>query len=95
VPLAEVVRRLEAGDVATLLDAPDAVLVSWPAVILDADELRDVLIGREVAPEPAPLGTVEVATKARAYTSDGVFVAQVEAVEGARWHPYRVFRDET
>jgi len=94
-PLAEAVHRLEAGDVARLLHAPDAVLVEWPAVILDAGELRDVLLGREVAPEPALERPVEVTTKARAYSSEGVFVAQVEALEGRRWHPYRVFAVET
>lgn len=94
-PLDEAVRLLEAGDVESVLQAPDAVLVEWPAVILGASELRDVLLGREVAPEPVATAPVEVGRTARAYTSDGVFVAQVEAVEGARWHPYRVFRDET
>ena len=94
-PLAEAVRLLEARDLESLLQAPDAVLVDWPAVILGASELSDVLLGRELAPEPVTGSVAEAGRTARAYTSDGVFVAQMEAVEGARWHPYRVFREET
>ncbi|MGE0134435.1 MAG: tRNA pseudouridine(55) synthase TruB [Dehalococcoidia bacterium] len=95
VPLADAVRRLEASNVEGLLHAPDAVLADWPAVILDAGEVRDARLGRAVAPEPLSGHVPEASTKARAYTADGLFVAQVEAVEGGGWHPYRVFSDDT
>lgn len=94
-PLADVVRRIEAGDVDAILLAPDVVLVEWPAVILDAGEVADLHMGRDVAPEARPGARFETGVKARAYTSGGVFVAQVEATAGSRWHPYRVFRAAT
>ncbi|MGE0228012.1 MAG: tRNA pseudouridine(55) synthase TruB [Dehalococcoidia bacterium] len=94
-PLGDAARRLEAGDIEGLFHAPDAVLVDWPAVILDAREVSDARLGREVAPEPLSGRIPAVSTKARAYTPQGLFVAQVEAVEGGRWHPYRVFAADT
>lgn len=95
VPLADAVRRLEVRDVDTVVHAPDAVLLEWPAVILGPNDLDDVLLGREVALETRMTASVEAGVKARAYTSEGAFVAQVEATEALRWHPYRVFRSET
>ena len=95
VPLAEATSRLERHDVATLLHAPDSVLAHWPAVILDRREAGEVRLGREVSPPPRAWGAVTPGTRARAYSLDGVFVALTEATDGQRWHPHRVFQDET
>ncbi len=94
-PLAEAVARLERLDVETLLHAPDAVLVDWPAVLLTPAEVAEVRMGRSVAPIPRSHAPVEPGRRARAYDSEGVLIALAEWSDGALWHPYRVFADET
>jgi tRNA pseudouridine55 synthase len=94
-PLADAVARLERREVASLLHAPDAVLVEWPAILLAAHDVAEVRLGRLVAPERGGTTTVEAGTRVRAYGPDGRLVALAEATEEARWHPFRVFADET
>jgi tRNA pseudouridine55 synthase len=95
VPLADAVSRLQAGDIATMLHAPDAVLTDWPAVLLGSDDIIEVRLGRPVTPEPRLDVAPEATLRARAYGPDGRLVALVEPAEGRSWHPYRVFADET
>ncbi len=96
VTLSDAVGRLERRDVAALLHAPDAVLVGWPAVILDEREVTEVRLGREVEPLPrVEIAPTEPGTRARAYSLDGVLIALTEATDSRRWHPYRVLSDET
>jgi tRNA pseudouridine55 synthase len=95
VPLDVAVARLERREVATLLHAPDAILVEWPAIILDADEVADVRLGRAVAPLTRSDQAPEGATRARAYGPEGTLVALAEPLEGRKWRPYKVFSTET
>lgn len=94
-PFAEAIARLERLDVETMLHAPDAVLVDWPAVLLTRAEIADVRMGRSVAPIPRSHAPVEAGRRARAYDSEGILIALAEWSEDALWHPYRVFADET
>lgn len=94
-PLAVAVDQLSRREMATLLHAPDAVLVDWPAILLGRAELADIRLGRSVAPSRRAPGAIEAGTRARAYGPSGFLAALTEAAEGGQWHPYRVFSDET
>jgi tRNA pseudouridine55 synthase len=94
-PLDEAVARLERLEVETLLHAPDAVLVDWPAILLTPDEVSEVRMGRSVAPPPRSDVPVEPGKRARVYDPKGVLIALAERLDGTQWHPYRVFAAET
>ena len=92
VPLDDAVRALEAGAIADLVHAPDAVLAGWPAVILGRRLVAQARQGRDMRPPPYGAGPPRVGVRARGYGPDGRLVALLECgpIPGV-WHPYRVF----
>ena len=48
VPLDVAVERLRADDVETLVHAPDAVLTSWPALIVADEAVAELRVGRDI-----------------------------------------------
>ena len=93
VPLDDAVRALEAGAIADLVHAPDAVLAAWPAVILGRRLVAQARQGRDTRPPPYGAGPPpRVGVRARGYGPDGRLVALLECgpIPGV-WHPYRVF----
>lgn len=67
---------------------PDLALADYPAVHLDAAEADDVRHGRKVPVAPE----VARATLARAYDSDGQFIAVLER-RALWWQPLKVFAE--
>ena len=92
-PLALAVERLAAGDWATLLHAPDAVLTAWPVVILGSRGAAAVRLGQDVLPLPGQRSrSGRPGERARGYGPDGSLIALLESGHTpAAWHPYRVF----
>jgi tRNA pseudouridine55 synthase len=95
IPLDDVLELLRRRELETVLHAPDAVLVDWPAILLDNNDVTDVRMGRSVAPPLRAEAVVAAGTLARAYDSRGALVGLAVYREGACWHPYRVFADDT
>ena len=93
VPLDRAVALLEAGEHETLVHAPDAVILDWPALIVGPASVIELREGRDVRP---PVQAIRRAGRpgeqARAYGPDGRLIALLEgtALPGS-WHPYRVF----
>ena len=93
IPLDRAIALLEAGEHDTLVHAPDAVILDWPALIVGPASVIELREGREVRP---PVQAIRRAGKpgerARAYGPDGRLIALLEgaALPGS-WHPYRVF----
>ncbi|MBM3140977.1 MAG: tRNA pseudouridine(55) synthase TruB [Chloroflexi bacterium] len=91
-PLAVAEALLGAGEGEGVVHAPDAVLASWPAIILGRQQTAEVRQGRDVIAMPRrdfrPSERVE---RARAYGPEGELVALLRPAHilGA-WHPYRV-----
>lgn len=95
-PLERACELLEAQDTDDLAHALDAVLTSWPAVIVGRRDLGEIRQGRDIIAMPrrgyvAPPRVEGEAMRARCYGPDGDLVALLEQglVVGA-WHPYRV-----
>lgn len=95
VPLEEAVARLEAGEGASIVLPPDAVLAGWPAVTLTAEQTARVRQGLDVSPVSNGYVASDGQRRVRAYAPDGVLIALLEpsSVLGT-WHPYRVFPPE-
>jgi tRNA pseudouridine55 synthase len=92
-PLDEATARLAvANDIETLLHAPDAVLATWPAIILDGEEVARIRQGRPVS--PSPRRRAERGTHARAYGPEGYLESIAIHVEAGSWRPIRVFAPE-
>jgi tRNA pseudouridine55 synthase len=92
IPLAEVVRRLQArADLDTLIHAPDAILTDWPVILLDQVESTAIRQGKTVAPEPRR--AVDPGVRARVYSGEGRLLALADYRDDHAWHPYRVFPD--
>lgn len=96
IPLDEAVARLEAGDGASILLPPDAVLGNWPTVTLTAQQTARVRQGLDASLVANDYVSSEGRRRVRAYAPDGTLIALLEpsSVLGA-WHPYRVFPPET
>ena len=95
VPLDEAVARLEAGEGASIVLPPDAVLGDWPAVMLTAEQTARVRQGLDASLVASGYVASSSHRRVRAYAPDGVLIALLEpsSVLGA-WHPYRVFPPE-
>jgi tRNA pseudouridine55 synthase len=91
VPLDRALARLDAGAYETLVHAPDAVLTTWPAILLSSEALHHARQGRSFELEPRPGAAIAGGVRARAYAPDGRFAALVRSAEPPRWSPYRVF----
>lgn len=92
VSLARAEERLAADDVETLVHAPDAVLASWPALIVGEGAVAELRLGRDLpARRRWPHRVAPEGRRARCYGPDGRLVALLvaTAVPDA-WHPYRV-----
>ena len=70
----------------------DEALLDWPAIVVDGDEKQRLVQG-----QPIPAQASKPADGwARAYSSDGDFLAIVAYEEGAgRWRPKKVFYAST
>jgi tRNA pseudouridine55 synthase len=91
-PLALAERLLEAGRWETLVQAPDAVLTHWPALVLGRLQASSVRQGRQVVAMPAPgFRPRDRIERARAYGPEGELIALVKpgATVGT-WQPFRV-----
>jgi tRNA pseudouridine55 synthase len=95
-PLERACELLEAGETEDLVHALDAVLTSWPAVIVGRREAADLRQGRDIIAMPrrgyvAPPIAEGEERLARGYGPEGELVALLRQgmVVGA-WHPYRV-----
>ncbi len=95
IPLDQALERLEAGDGASILLPPDAVLGDWPAVTLSAEQTIRVRQGLDASLAPNGYVATEGQRRVRAYDPGGLLVALLEpsSVLGA-WHPFRVFPPE-
>ena len=92
VTLAAAEERLRAGDLETLVHAPDAVLTGWPALIVGEGAVAELRFGRDIrARRLWPHRVAPQGRRARCYGPDGRLVALLEAsaIPDA-WHPYRV-----
>ncbi len=92
VPLAYAEERLRAGDVETLLHAPDAVVTGWPALIVGEGAVAELRVGRDIrARRRWPHPVAAQGRRARCYGPDGYLVALLAATAiPDAWHPYRV-----
>ncbi|MDA0364894.1 MAG: tRNA pseudouridine(55) synthase TruB [Chloroflexi bacterium] len=91
-PLALAERLLAAGRWDTLVQAPDAVLVDRPAILLGRVQAAAVRQGRDIVAMPAPSFRPRARIDSvRAYDPDGEMIAVMTpgATVGA-WHPHRV-----
>jgi len=71
----------------------DEALLDWPAIIVDSDEKQRLVQGQSI---PALVRNTPDGGWARAYSSDGDFLAIVVYEEGAgRWRPKKVFYAST
>jgi tRNA pseudouridine55 synthase len=71
----------------------DEALLDWPAIVVDSDEKQRLVQGQ---PIPALVSKPVDGGWARAYSSDGDFLAIVAYEEGAgRWRPKKVFYAST
>ncbi|TAJ21677.1 MAG: tRNA pseudouridine(55) synthase TruB [Dehalococcoidia bacterium] len=95
IPLDEAVARLEAGDGASLLLPPDAVIGDWPAVTLTAEQAVRVRQGLDASLGSSGYVAIAGQRRVRAYAPGGTLLALLEpsTVLGA-WHPFRVFPPE-
>ncbi len=89
VPLAELESALRAGYWLRYLDAPDTVLLDWPALIAGEETEAYIRHGRPLS------GCVSAGTpdgRCRAYTLDGSFIGvlRFNAAE-SQWQPEKVF----
>jgi tRNA pseudouridine55 synthase len=95
-PLEAACALLEAGETEDLLHAMDAVLTSWPAVIVGTRDRADLRQGRDIIAMPrrdyvAPPVAEGRRRRARCYGPDGQLVALLEqSLTVGAWHPYRV-----
>ncbi len=92
VPLDVAVERLRADDVETLVHAPDAVLTSWPALIVADEAVAELRVGRDIRTRRHwPHRVAPRGRRARCYGPDGHLVALLVATGIPDvWHPYRV-----
>ncbi len=92
VSLSRIEERLEAGDLETLVHAPDAVLTGWPALIVGEGAVAQLRLGRDLrAPRRWPHRIAPEGRRARCYGPDGHLVALLAATATPdEWHPYRV-----
>jgi tRNA pseudouridine55 synthase len=97
IPLQQAVERLEAGDLAGLLQPPDAVMEHLPRVSMSEEEIVRVRNGLSmrldmlVAPDE-----LAQAAQVRCYGPDGELVAVLRPKGGeGLWHPFRVFPPDT
>jgi len=93
VPLERAVALLEAGEHESLVHAPDAVILDWPALIVGPGSVTELREGRDVRP---PVQAIRRAgrqgERARGYGPDGRLIALLEGTPlPGSWHPYRVF----
>ena len=95
IPLDEAIARLDAGEGASIVLPPDAVIEDWPAVTLTPEQVARVRQGLDVSLVSngyvAPVDRRQV----RAYALDRTLIALLEpsSMLGS-WHPYRVFPPE-
>lgn len=95
-PLDRACELLEAKKTNDLVHALDAVLTTWPGVVVGGREASDIRQGRDIIAMPrrgyvAPPPVAGKPRRARCYGPDGELIALLEPglVVGA-WHPYRV-----
>ena len=91
--LEEAVQGIQSGRADELLAGPDCVLESMPAIVVGQQHLTAIRNGR---PLPHGLGVVadSGAEYARAYSTDGAFVAIMRFDSNLRqWRPSKVFND--
>ena len=96
VPLARAEQRLAAGDVETLVHAPDVVIAGWPALIVSEGAARELRLGRDLpARRRWPHRIAPEGRRARCYGTDGRLIALLAATAiPDLWHPYRVLPPE-
>ncbi len=96
VSLARAELRLAAGDVETLLHAPDAVISGWPALLVSDGAAAELRLGRNLpARRRWPHRIAPEGRRARCYGADGRLIALLVATAiPDLWHPYRVLPAE-
>lgn len=102
VPLETVERLLAAGEVETLIHAPDVVIADWPALIVDDQQAGRVRNGLDVIALPhrafvqSPAHQSAEHRRVRCYDKYGQLIALLEHGQAVgSWHPFRVFPVET
>lgn len=95
VPLDEAVARLDAGEWASVVLPPDAVLGEWPAITLTAEQSARIRQGLDISLVAIGYVASEGQRRLRAYTPDGTLIALLEPSRTlGSWHPHRVFPPE-
>ena len=97
IPLDQAVARLESGDLAGLVLAPDAVVLHLPSVSMSEDEVARVRNGLSQSLDGLVAAELlATAPQVRCYGPTGEFVGMLrpKGAEGL-WHPFRVFPPDT
>ncbi len=90
VPLAALEEAFRGGGWGAYLHPLDAVLLDWPAAILDMEQEGLVRRGIDVDLPAAGAGG-PAGDRCRAYSSDGRFLAVLARTDAGPWHPEKVF----
>jgi tRNA pseudouridine55 synthase len=89
--LARLEEAFRHGQEAEYLLPLDEALLDWPAIIVDRDSARRIVLGQAVAGEPPATGGSE-APLCRAYSIDGDFLAiMTYHAATEQWRPKKVF----
>jgi tRNA pseudouridine55 synthase len=83
--------EFEDGTWTDRLIAPDEVLLTWRAAILDEGGAENLLHGRETAIQPAEAVHVAPGDLCRAYSHTGDFLAILRCQDATTWRPEKVF----